>query len=568
MDFLDELRSEFYGEVEELLVSFQDSLTHLRTDFDPEYLKQIFRILHNLKGTSQSVELAHFSSCVHKVEDFVQTLKEEQSLKCLNEGQLKYLWSAYDLIESGVKGLIEGQIETDCFILSEYESLNDCLEESPVEGEDTKNTLEVATIEREDQTEEKNDISPGSVSNLPKKSNSAQFVKCPVSKVETMLNFLGETITLVNQINSDCTDDLERNRQSITKYINELYLSCLSLTSVEVKRVVPKLDRVVREACAKVGKEVDFICTGDYLEIDKFILESLTDPLVHILRNAIDHGIERPEDRLVIGKEPKGTLKLKIEKSADRISIIVQDDGGGIDPEKIYTIAKSKGLTSLESQRLSKNEKLSFILAPGFSTKETITDLSGRGVGMDVVAKSVQELRGEIRIESEISKGSRFIINIPTSMKIYHGLIAQAWNQRFVLRSTDIHMIHRCSLDELTLVKKGIYHFVHNKQIFEIADLGNIFFNQSLIEAASDGSQIIGTIVLCKFQGKNFGLLFNEVSSREKLVEKDIQFRQDFLNIKIDDSFFTGISVLPDGKIGSIIHIPSFYKRVFNSEAA
>lgn len=585
---LKELQDDFVAEGKELLLIFQEQALSLATDKDLNALNEIFRILHNLKGTSQAVELIEFSKCVHIVEDYVQTLRSNKNLVLEREHADKLL-NIHDKLLESLNKLEDGIEDKQASYEGEYLELfmNDqnmakaIKEKKPDSEESNEDKLEVfveskeLNLEVKKEEEIKNDNAAEEKDTLvfhnvdknkqsKEKKQSVQFVKCPIKKIDTMLNYLGETITLVNQINGDCAANLEKTRQSVTKYINELYQSCLSLTSVSVDKIRPKLLRAVNDTCVKSKKNVDFIFDGEHLEVDKFILESLSDPLVHLLRNSIDHGIETELEREVYKKSEKGIVKLSFEKSPDKLIIRIQDDGKGLDPEMIFKKAVEKGVIEATSKGLTEKEIFSLILKPGFSTNDTVSDLSGRGVGMDIVNKTVQELKGEIEIESKLGEGTTFNLSIPLNMKIYHGLITTCYKKNFILRTSDIKMIIRTSVKNLQKLKRGVFHFSYEEKLYEVVDLRQLFFSES-VEQKEDGNV---SVVICHLQGKSFGICVSEIVSREKLVEKSIEFEQGFLGARIDNEYFAGISVLPSGSIGAVLDIASFYNKVFHNEAA
>ena len=192
----------------------------------------------------------------------------------------------------------------------------------------------------------------------------------------------------------------------------------MSIRMVPISSTFTKMQRVVRDMSKKTGKKVDLVLIGEQTEVDKNILENISDPLMHMVRNSMDHGIETPEERKNTTKPEKATLTLEAKNTGGDILIIIKDDGRGLNKETIVNKAIEKGVTSKSINEISDKEAYNFILAPGFSTKEAVTEYSGRGVGMDVVYTNIRKLRGSISIDSEYGKGTTFTINIPTSSGI------------------------------------------------------------------------------------------------------------------------------------------------------
>jgi two-component system chemotaxis sensor kinase CheA len=284
--------------------------------------------------------------------------------------------------------------------------------------------------------------------------------------------------------------------------------------------------------------------------------------LVHILRNSIDHGIEDEAQRMLEKKEHAGNVKLIFKRRSESVSVIVKDDGGGINPERIYEIAKEKKLID-SSTELSDSEKINLVLLPGFSTKEEITDLSGRGVGMDVVAKTIEGLHGSIKIDSQIGIGSEFCMNIPLSQSIFYGLISQVGEQKIIFRISEISRIVRVRTGDLESLANGVYHVRHEKRVFEVIHLK--YFLNGAKELEEDREIFI---VLTEVKGRSFGVLVDEIHNREKLVEKNIVFSVPDLNISIDQKCFSGVCLLSSSQIGSVLNLGGISQNFLRSKHA
>lgn len=549
-DFIEELRTEFLAEAMDLLEKFQECSLAMLDDPQEDYLNEMFRILHNIKGTAQSVDIEDLSHFAHKVEDRVDVLRKAEKLS-YSDSDMEFFLASYDAMVTGIENYRSGDRKDNfnffrIFPVNEQKAKEEAKRDVEVEA-----SLEdiVDSVVSEHNPEKQNVVEDVPSTKKPVKKADNQFIRCATHKIEDMLNYLGEIITLVNQVSHD-----EPNKSSILKYINELHLSCLSIKAVEVKSTKAVLTRAVSEASKKTGKNIDFTIEGEHLEIDKLILQTVTEPLIHILRNAIDHGIEEAQER---GKKPAaGQLRLSFNIKSDHLEIVVKDDGKGIDGDIIASKAMEKGLIT-SSDHLSEKEKINLILLPGFSTKEEVSDLSGRGVGLDVVSQSIVDLRGHVHIDSKINMGSTFTIQVPLSITIFYGLITKIKERRIIFRTSDIVKLIQVKKSKLTKLSKMVYHYVDEKVQYEAIDLDNFLEGEAIEQDDSYCS-----IIMSEINGKVFGFIVDSIESREKLVEKNTSFEKQQLGARISEQFFSGVSVLPNGTISPILNVEGIYKKV------
>ncbi len=224
---------------------------------------------------------------------------------------------------------------------------------------------------------------------------------------------------------------------------------------IKIGKVFNRFPRLVRDLSKETGKDINLVINGEKTELDKTLIEEINDPLVHLIRNSVDHGIESPEKRIEAGKNPKGTITLSAEHEGNHIIISIIDDGKGIDPEVIVNKAISKGIITKEkSEELSKQEIFNLIFAPGFSTAEKVTNVSGRGVGMDVVKTNVSRLRGIIDVDSEVGKGTRIDIKLPLTLAIIQGLLVKVIGETIILPLSSVVEVVKVPKKEIYKVNK------------------------------------------------------------------------------------------------------------------
>jgi len=271
----------------------------------------------------------------------------------------------------------------------------------------------------------------------------SKIIKVDVSHLDRLMNLVGELVITkgrLEQIAERLGDrELLETLSTLSRLLTELQDEIMEMRLTPVAEVFNKFPRMVRELARKMGKEVEFIIEGADIEVDRTILDKLGDVLVHLLRNAIDHGIEPPEEREKLGKPRAGRLELIARRERSHVEIIVRDDGRGIDPEKIKKKAIEKGLiTPEQAAEMSDEEAINLIFLPGFSTKDQVTDVSGRGVGMDVVKEVVKSLNGSIAVYSEVGKGTTFVLKLPVSMAIIQALLIKVQDEVYAVPINNI----------------------------------------------------------------------------------------------------------------------------------
>lgn len=309
------------------------------------------------------------------------------------------------------------------------------------------------------------------------------------------------------------------------------------MTLIPIKSIFPRFSRLIRDISGELGKEVEFIVEGGETELDKSIIETVSEPITHILRNSLDHGIESNEERLRLGKEEKGKITLKAYNSGTNVLISIKDDGQGIDLEKVRLNAISKGIISSDAS-LSESEILDLIFDAGFSTAETVTEVSGRGVGMDVVKKKIVGLKGEISIETNINRGTNIILKLPLTLSIIDGLLVKI--------NEDFYIIPLACVDKCFEVS--------------MAEIENNF-NQLLI---LDGEQVpfinlkedfytfqdkskINRVIVVNSESKKIGLCVDSIIGEYQAVLKPLgkYYR--------NQDFISGATILGDGTIALVL---------------
>ncbi|MCI4398963.1 MAG: chemotaxis protein CheA [Campylobacteraceae bacterium] len=381
-------------------------------------------------------------------------------------------------------------------------------------------------------------------------------IRVDSEKIDSLINLIGEMVianaNVVQKASELDSDDLMESISIVSHMIEEVRESAMKIRMVQIGETFNKFKRIVHDVSKKLDKDVELVINGGETELDKTIIEKLNDPLVHIVRNALDHGIETPNERYEKGKNPKGRLELNAFHDAGTIAIEIKDDGKGLDEERILAKAIEKGIVP-EDAKLSQKEIFNLIFEPGFSTASQITDISGRGVGMDVVRRNIEALRGNIDIRSELDKGSTFSIHLPLTLAIIDGFLTRVGATHYVI---PLDMVLEC----LELTKEhqdkmnGNSYINLRGSILPILYLRE-FFGELKPKDESDRENII----VVQVGDIKFGLVVEELLGEFQTVIKPLG------KIYRGVRGVGGATILGSGEIALIIDVPMLNHAIESS---
>ncbi len=386
-------------------------------------------------------------------------------------------------------------------------------------------------------------------------ARAIQTVRVGVDRLDTLMNLVAELVidrTRVAKIESDLSlkyenEDLVQNLAEtavhIGRVVTELQEHIMKVRLLPVEQVFNRFPRMVRDLAHKAGKEVEFVLEGQETELDRSILEDIVDPITHLLRNAVDHGIETPDQRLAAGKPRRARVVLAASQEENRIIIEVADDGRGISLEKVKAAALKKGAVGEETlARMSDEDALQLIFASGVSTAEKITDVSGRGVGMDVVRNNIQNLSGSVEVQTEEGSGSRFRINLPLTLAIIQALVVGVDDQVYVVPLGAVVETFRCNARDVRHVD-GHPAINFRGSVLHLVEMRSLF-GDSTDEAKSD-EEI--TFVVVRTGAMKVGLVVDRLIGEQEVVIKSLgAFFGDIPGI-------AGATILGDGRVAPII---------------
>ena len=544
MDGMDEIIKEF-------LIESTENLDKLDRDFvaleknpkDKELLSSIFRVVHTIKGTCGFLGFQKLESVAHAGENILGKLRDGQL--AMNESRTNALLALVDALR---KMLVEIE-KTGKDEKGNYDRLISTLTLLSEVNDSVKTTV-VPALEEASETANRTGESAGV---------SETAIRVDVSLLDRLMNLVGELVLARNQILQFSTAQegagLGSAPQRLSWITSELQEGIMKTRMQPIGNVWGKFPRVVRDLEAACGKKIRLEMEGKETELDKTVIEAIKDPLTHIVRNSVDHGIESPEKRREAGKNEEGLLSLKAYHEGGQVHIEIADDGGGISPEKIRDKALSKGLISPEvARQMSERDLLNLIFLPGFSTAEKVTHISGRGVGMDVVKFNIESINGVIDIQSKPGLGTTLKIKIPLTLAIIPALMVTSKNNRYAI--PQINLLELVRLEGVKVQTE--IQLVHGAPIYQLRGhlLPLIFLNQELeVSNGLDTVQNSLNIVVLKAGDHQFGLVVDEVNDTQEIVVKPLH------QILRHVDAFAGATILGDGSVALILNVMGLVKK-------
>ncbi|UAW99383.1 chemotaxis protein CheA [Halopseudomonas nanhaiensis] len=387
-------------------------------------------------------------------------------------------------------------------------------------------------------------------------ANAAETtVRVDTARLDEIMNMVGELVLVRNRLVrlgvASGDEELNKAVSNLDVVTADLQTSVMKTRMQPIKKVFGRFPRVVRDLARSLKKEINLELIGEETDLDKNLVEALADPLVHLVRNSVDHGIEPPDERESAGKPRTGKVVLAAEQEGDHILLTITDDGRGMDPEVLRAKAVEKGMMEREAaERLSDSECFNLILAPGFSTKTEISDVSGRGVGMDVVKTKISQLNGTINIESTKGQGSRIAIKVPLTLAIMPTLMVMLANQAFALPLVSVNEIYSLDLSRTNVVDGQEVIIVRDKA------LPLFYLKRWLMAGAEDTTdRSAASVVIVSVGTQRVGFVVDQLVGQEEVVIKPLG------RMLQGTAGMSGATITGDGRIALILDIPSLLKR-------
>ncbi len=431
-------------------------------------------------------------------------------------------------------------------------------ESEPEKQTDEKENAVKNNNSKENENKQKKENEPEKESQKPKKSlkkEETETIRVDIDRVEVLMNLVGELVLDRNRIvklasrfsnidkESEVAEELNEAIAGMSRSVSDLQEAVMKLRMQPVKKIFSKFPRIVRDLAKKLGKKINLELEGEDTEIDRSILNKLEDPLIHLVRNSIDHGIETPDVRRASGKNETGTIKLAAFQEGDRIIVSIEDDGKGINPEVIKKKAIEKGLIKPEqAENMSDKEIYELIFLPGFSTAEQISDVSGRGVGMDVVASTINSLRGTIEIDSEPGKGTKITMKLPLTVAIIRTLMVGSNDRVFAIPIFSVAEIIQYNPNDI----KDVGHY---KSLMLRDKVYLLFSLNELFELEKEGEEKF--VIIINVGEKSIAIAVNDLYGEEEIVIKPLG------KLLSDVHGIAGATITGDGKVVLILDINS-----------
>lgn len=548
---------EFVTECTDLVETAESALLDLEESPDnDELINTVFRAFHTVKGTSAFMGLDPISEYTHMVETLLSMVREgdqQFDMACadITLESIDILKKMLEVVETSQPGDplpkpvgYDRMMKVLNHIFDDEDSPADALKkEGGTVPPAVKKAAEQEAAVQNDQPA--GDSESGAVADKAgQKSEVESTVRVNVGRLDRLIDMVGELViahSVVAQDSSISDDsDLMKKVNHTSKILRELQDTSLILRMVPLRATFHKMNRLVRDLARKAGKSVKFSTMGEDTEIDRNMVDIINEPLVHMLRNALDHGIEDPEERVSAGKQETANIWLRAYQEGGKVVIEIEDDGKGINKEKVLAKAIEKGLVEPD-KKLTDSEIFSLIFLPGFSSVEKVTDLSGRGVGMDVVRRSIEQLQGKVEVSSRQGEGTKVSLEIPFTLAITDGMLVKVGDQRFIVPTINIDMTFRAQDDDIYTVMGETEHVSFRGKSVPVIRLHRLFNIENAIEDLLEG-----TMLIIKNNNKQYALLLDEVIGQQQLVGKSI-------NMMVKMPHISGGAILGDGRVGLIL---------------
>ena len=565
-----DLLPDFITESNECVVHSEAALLQLEEFPDhEEAVNTVFRAFHTVKGTSAFLGLSRIAAFAHEAESLLSRVRDKEiaytkgcaDLSLRSADMLKALLMS---VETGLNGdgklpIPDGYHEL-LDALAAYDPTRDAdgvmlpvvqpLAPAAVRAvSDTDDIFPIATTSNTAVASPPAAAASGNNNKPRVESNADATIRVRTDRLDRMIDMVGELVIAQSMIAGDelfgagKQHELLRKVTHAGKIVRELQDLSMSMRMVPLRATFQKLTRVVRDTASKAAKTVQFVTDGDDVEIDRNMVDVLGDPLVHMVRNAVDHGVEGPDERVANGKPRLGVVRLHAYHASGNVVVELKDDGRGLHRDKIVKKAIEKGL--IESDKgMTDSDVFNLIFAPGFSTAEQITDISGRGVGMDVVRRNLEKIRGRIDITSAPGKGTTFAIRLPLTLAVTDGMLVRVGDERFIIPLTHIHMSFRPEQSMLsTVVGRGEAVLLRG-ELLPIIRLHRLFDVHGAVQSPLDG-----LLMIVGDGDRRTALLVDDLLGQQQVVAKTLG---DGLG-KVPG--VSGGAILGDGKVGLILDV-------------
>jgi two-component system chemotaxis sensor kinase CheA len=544
---MSQYRTLFITESREHLHTLNELIVELEAKpSDREKIDSIFRSAHSLKGMAASMEYSDIAELAHKMEDLMD--KVRQGTFSFDGGIADLLLEGADLLDTMLRDVENDSRERR----NAFGLIQRLAEYVPRQAEGIKPVVptEIQTVARP--VEPTTAVPPPNLRNNEGKTDvePSQTVRVKTERLDHLMNLTGELITnkyrLIAVSGELESEKLNSAISDLAKLLRSLCDEVFMVRMMPFSAITDRFPRVVRDLAKSFRKEVAFAIEGTGIELDRSILENLADPLIHILRNSVDHGIESPAERQASGKPLRGNIRMAVRRDKDQVIVTVTDDGRGMDPKALVAAALAKGVIKPEeAETITPRQALMLVCTPGFSTAETVTDVSGRGVGMDAVKSAIQSMGGALLIESKPGHGSRFTLKLPLTVAIIQALIVNCSTMNVAVPVSSVIRTVEIVKEQVFLRDKRRYLNIDEEEI-PLVSLNRIL---KLAPGQQEGTYT--PVFICEVKGRKVGFVADRFMGQQELFVKPLGRPLGRLD------GLAGGAILGDGEIIFILDVPN-----------
>ena len=555
-DDMQELVQDFLVETNEIIENLDHDLVELESNQnDLELLNKIFRGAHTMKGSSSFLGFNKLAELTHHAEDILNKLRKGEMV--VTREIMDTLLEFVDKTKQIISDIENGTDTTDCssviedLKLASEGKLTSKTKNNKSAAQAAAPAAQVPATAPKPQAAPKKQEAPKVVHQA---TSVEQTIRVDVSRLDSLVNLVGELVlsrNMLSQIAGELENKFENEylveqllvaTNAIGMNTTELQLAIMKTRMIAIGKVFNRFPRVVRDIARDTGKEIELVISGEETELDKQVIESIGDPLLHMIRNSCDHGVETPEVRLAKGKPRMGTVNLSAYHEGNHVVIEIKDDGAGMDPDKIKRKAIEKGVITVdEANSMDDRQAFSLIFKPGFSTADKITNISGRGVGMDVVRTNIEKLNGIITIDSKIDEGSTFYLKLPLTLAIIQALLVEVAGETFAIPLASVVETVRITNEEI--------HSFEGSEVLKLRDrvLSLIRLDEAFALDELEQDEIY--VVVVALAEKQLGLIVDKLIGQEEIVIKSLG---DYLG---GNPGIAGATITGDGRVRLILDV-------------
>ncbi len=543
-----EMHQNYISEATEIFDKIENKLLILDKDINNlEIISDIFRDIHTLKGNSGIFGYNEIEKECSNIESFLDSIRKGN--KSISHNFISTFLKNIDIMRSTINMGKTNNKNTDM-----TDKINNFENPKPL-GEIL---IEIGAVNKEqlDEALKIQNLSKPDIGSMPEFSSQRKDVRIDTDKLDFLFNTVGELVTTSAMVvnNPDLAglrlENFKKAGNSLLKITRDLQEVTMSMRMVPVDNLFIKMKRLVRDLSNKFNKVIQFNISGEDTEMDRNVIEQISDPLIHILRNAVDHGIESREKRIRNNKSETGRINLKAKYEGNEIWIIIEDDGAGLNRDKIIKKAIEKGLLKTDVNKMTDDDIWQLIFLPGFSTVDTVSDVSGRGVGMDVVKKNIEKLKGTVSIESEKNKGTKFTLKIPLTLAMMEGITFKIGSNLYSIPTIDIQEFFQADFAQITKIDNNNLVLKIRDEILPVIKLFEVFNVKTNISNITDG-----IVIVVKSGNKKACLLVDEIIGNNQIVVKSLS---SYLG---EIKGICGCSIMGNGEVCLIIDSGSLLSR-------